>query len=374
VTALVIPRRRGGSRRLSFLTPLDRYVAGEFARIFLTSAAGFPVLVFVIDLVDNLRKYTERKLTWEAIGLSYLYWIPDTLFMVLPAAVLFATVFSIGTFTRYSEITAAKASGISFYRFIAPILCMATLATGAGLVFGEVAPPANARRLELLDHRGGNVDAARYNFAFANDAGRVYRIYALDPAKKSVERVEIEERGSERRPGLVIASELGTFRDTSGWTFAKGQLHILPNDSTDLAFGFDSLVDRRFIETPTDLRASQREPSEMTFGELSRFIRALELSGADVNSLRVERMLKIAIPVTCIIIALFGAPLATSTQRGGAAYGVAVSLATTILFLVLIQLTKAIGVKGLITPELSAWVPNLFVGTLALVLLVRART
>ena len=37
---------------------------------------------------------------------------------------LFATVFSIGTFTRYSEITAAKASGISFYRFIAPILFM----------------------------------------------------------------------------------------------------------------------------------------------------------------------------------------------------------------------------------------------------------
>ena len=32
-------------------------------------------------------------------------------------------------------------------------------------------------------------------------------------------------------------------------------------------------------------------------------------------------MLKVAIPVTCVIIMLIGAPLATSTQRGGTAYG-----------------------------------------------------
>jgi lipopolysaccharide export system permease protein len=93
-----------------------------------------------------------------------------------------------------------------------------------------------------------------------------------------------------------------------------------------------------------------------------------------VNLLRVERMLKLAIPVTCLIIALFGAPLATSSQRGGAAYGIAVSLATTIFFLVLIQLTKAIGGKGLMPPDIAAWVPNLACGLFALVLLARVRT
>jgi lipopolysaccharide export system permease protein len=93
-----------------------------------------------------------------------------------------------------------------------------------------------------------------------------------------------------------------------------------------------------------------------------------------VNTLKVERMLKIAIPVTCLIIALFGAPLATSSQRGGAAYGIAVSLATTVFFLVLIQLTKAIGGKGLISPDMAAWIPNLLVGSFAIILLARVRT
>jgi len=112
----------------------------------------------------------------------------------------------------------------------------------------------------------------------------------------------------------------------------------------------------------------------MRFVELSQYIRTLERSGADVNQLKVERMLKLAIPVTCLIIALFGAPLATSSQRGGAAYGIAVSLATTVLFLVLIQLTKAIGGKGLMPPDYAAWMPNLVVGLFALVLLFRVRT
>jgi lipopolysaccharide export system permease protein len=360
------------SRR--FITPLDRYIAGEFTRIFGVTIMGFPVLVFVIDLVDNLRKYTEKKLPAKTVALSYLYWIPDTLFMILPAAVLFATVFSIGTFTRYSEITAAKASGISFYRFIAPILVMATLAMGLDLVFSEVAPPANATRIKLLAGSSDARDNERYNFAFASEAGRVYRIYTLNVRNKVVDNIEIEERGSTKQPGLLIAAKRGEWHASRGWKLESGVMHVIPDQTADRTFAFDSLRDRHFQETPQELRASEREPAEMNFGELTRFIAALERSGAEVNTLKVERMLKIAIPVTCLIIALFGAPLATSSQRGGAAYGIAVSLATTVFMLVLIQLTKAIGGKGLLPPEAAAWMPNVLVGVFALVMLARVRT
>lgn len=360
--------------RRRFITPLDWYVATEFSRIFLVTMLGFPVLVFVIDLVDNLRKYTEKKLALDAVALSYVYWIPDTVFMVLPVAVLFATVFSIGTFTRYSEITAAKASGISFYRFIAPILVMATLAAGIDLVFSEIAPPANAKRLKLLEGVKKNQDNERFNFAFASEGGRVYRIYTLNVAKRSVDNIEVETRGSDKQPGLLINAQNGAWHGDRGWVLKTGMLRVIPNETSDLAISFDSIADRRMTETPQDLRASERMPAEMNFAQLTQFIRVLERSGTDVNTLKVERMLKIAIPVTCIIIALFGAPLATSSQRGGAAYGVAVSLATTIIMLVLIQLTKAIGGKGIMPPEPAAWMPNILMAFVAVILLARVRT
>src|SRR6185437_11638616 len=118
--------------------PLDRYVFSEFWKIFIVTALGFPILLIVIDLTDHLETYLNRHIATRDIALSYLFWIPDSRFMVLPAAVLFATVFSIGAFTRHSEVTAAKASGISFYRLILPILLGAVFACGLDLVLGEV--------------------------------------------------------------------------------------------------------------------------------------------------------------------------------------------------------------------------------------------
>jgi lipopolysaccharide export system permease protein len=41
---------------------------------------------------------------------------------------------------------------------------------------------------------------------------------------------------------------------------------------------------------------------------------------------------------------------------------------------VLIQLTKAIGGKGLVSPDMAAWIPNLLVGSFAIILMTRVRT
>jgi lipopolysaccharide export system permease protein len=355
--------------------PLDRYVFSEFWRIFVTTALGFPILVIIIDLADNLDTYLGRNLPRSQIALSYLYWLPDSMFMVLPAAVLFATVFAIGSLTRHSEITAAKASGISFYRFIAPIFVGALLATLLGLVLGEVAPATNKRRLELLETRKYTSAGDRYNFAYSADAGRTYNIAALHQQLATLEGVEIQRKGSRTDYPSYIASATGAkYRQKSGWLLSKGTMHIIPDNRSNLTFSFDSLIDKHFTERPENLAVSPKAPAEMEFRELGRFIKAMERSGTDVNVLRVERMLKIAIPVTSLVILLFGAPLATSTKRGGAAYGIGISLATTVIFLMLIQLTKAIGGKGLLTPELAAWLPSLIFGTIGLILFMRIRT
>ena len=91
-----------------------------------------------------------------------------------------------------------------------------------------------------------------------------------------------------------------------------------------------------------------KAPDEMRFAELRRYIDALHRSGSDVNKLSVELQLKLAIPVTCLIIALFGAPLAITNPRAGAAVGIAISLGTTVLFLLITQITKAVGAGGVV--------------------------
>ena len=355
--------------------PLDRYVFSEFVRIFVTTALGFPLIVIVIDLTDNLDRYLGRNLPKSQIALSYLYWIPDSMFMVLPAAVLFATVFSIGAFTRHSEITAAKASGVSFHRFALPIYFGAVLAAIFALGLGELAPRTNAMREEILGQRRSQRGTDRYNFTYTGEEGRTYKVSSLNVSRAQLDGIEIERKGNgPDYPTTVLTANVGSWSDSTGWTLRNGWYYILPDTMTVVAFQFDSLHDDQMDERPVDLMASSKAPQDMGFRELGRYIRAMERSGADVRVMKVERMLKLAIPVTCVVIALFGAPLATSTQRGGAAYGIGVSLGTTIVFLMLIQLTKAIGGRGAIDPELAAWIPNIIFAIVGVWLLTRVRT
>jgi lipopolysaccharide export system permease protein len=362
-------------RRLRLGSALDRYVLIEFLKVFAVTAVGFPVLLFVIDLVDNLNKYLGRNIPRGDLLLSYLYWLPEQMFLVLPAAVLFATVFTVGAVTRHSEITAAKASGISFYRFILPIVWGAMLATGLGLALGELLPDANAVRMRLLRESKDPTGTARANFAYAAEGGRVYQAMLLVVDSGQLVKPQVERKGNGADyPGLLAAAQDARYREGRGWMFRNGALHLMPGDTVVHAFAFDSVLDRRMQERPRDLLSSAKAPADMDFRELGAFIAAMERSGLDVGKLRVERMLKIAIPVTCVIILLFGAPLATSTQRGGTAYGVGLSLGTTVIFLVLIQLTRAIGGKGLIQPELAAWIPSALFGIVGGILLARVKT
>jgi lipopolysaccharide export system permease protein len=359
------------------LHPLDRYVLSEWTKIFLGTALGFPLIITVFDLTDNLDKYLNRNLKTPDIALSYVYWLPESMLFVLPAAVLFATVFSIGGFTRHSEITAAKASGVSFHRFTLSIVFGAVAAAGIALALSEFVPNANKRRSELLQETRFTTGNERYNFAFAAERGRVYRASVLNVSRGYIEGIEVERKGRENDstyPTVILSADHAMYQSISGWTIRDGALHVIPKEGHDVAFRFDSLRDRHMQESPRDLMASPKAPADMGYEDLGRFIDAMERSGSDVNTLRVERALKIAVPFTCIIIALFGMPLATSNQRGGAAYGVGLALGTTVVFLIMIQLTKAVGGKGVMSPELAAWVPNMIFGVLGLLMLMRVRT
>ena len=357
--------------------PLDRYVFAAFLRIFVVTALGFPLLVIIIDATDNLGAYLAKDIPAAKVALSYLYYAPESLFMVLPASVLFATVFTIGSLARHSELTAAKASGISFYRIIAPLAVGSMLAMAIVLVVGETVPVATARRNAILGTKASSGGDARYGFAFSAEDGRVYTIGRLDTKPPgSISQLQIERGGTGRNnPTVVTMATQGVWTMGGWWKLTEGEVHVIaPDSEVLLSVHFVGLRDFHFKERPTDLLERPAAPDEMRRTELARYIRGMERSGVDVNPLRVDRMLRIAIPATCLIIFLFGAPLAASSPRGGAAFGVGIALATTVTFLMLVQLTKAVGSHGLLTPELAAWLPSMVFGIAGVVLLARART
>jgi lipopolysaccharide export LptBFGC system permease protein LptF len=112
----------------------------------------------------------------------------------------------------------------------------------------------------------------------------------------------------------------------------------------------------------------------MRYAELGRYIDAVRRAGSPTGKLEVQRAQRISIPVACLIIAIFGAPLAMAAPRSGTAFGIGVSLAATVIYILLFSIVTAMGDKNVMNPTLLAWMPNALFLVAGLVLMDRVRS
>jgi lipopolysaccharide export system permease protein len=259
---------------------------------------------------------------------------------------------------------------------VSPIFLAAVLATGLAFVVGEMAPGATARQAEIQKSKQTRSTRSRYNFVYRADAGWVYTVRSLDIGTRQLKQLLLERQGNGAQyPGLIITADSASWDDTTRhWRMSGGTSRVIAGGSKQATFAFRSMRLRALTQAPADLLAEPKAPDEMRYAELGRYIDALKRSGNDANKLVVEQSLKLALPATCLIIALFGAPLAVQAPRAGAAIGVAISLGTTVIFLLITQIMKAVGAGGVVDPIMAAWIPNIVFGLAAVALLARVRT
>lgn len=355
---------------------LDRYVGGQFCRIFAVCVLGVPFLFIVIDLTDNLDRFIDEGVTRGQLILHYLYQFPYQSLLAFPIAALLASVFTISTMTRRFEVAAVKAGGISFYRLSAPLLLLATILSGVALALTEVVPVSNRRSEEALQREVTRSRTIRMSFVFRGDHGLVYKVRRLDTREGRMDDIQIEREGSgPENPTLNVTASTARW-DSAGqrWVANFGWLRRFPTHDTERSYQFSELHMREFDETPAALRAEPKEPDEMRYAELGQFIEAIEASGGTPYRLHMSRAQRIAFPFACLVIVLFGLPLAHSNRRGGAPQSIGIALATTILFMIFTRIAEALGAGGALSPDLAAWLPNLIFLAPGLVLFARVRT
>ena len=135
---------------------------------------------------------------------------------------------------------------------------------------------------------------------------------------RQLKQVLFERQGSSASyPGLIITADSASYDDSlKTWRLRNGSSRVIVGPDRQAMFAFRSMRLRDLNQSPADLLAEPKAPDEMRYAELGRYIDALKRSGNDANKLIVEQALKLALPATCMIIALFGAPLAVTTPRG----------------------------------------------------------
>src|SRR5439155_22846059 len=110
-------------------------------------------------------------------------------------------------------------------------------------------------------------------------------------------------------------------------------------------------------EPPAYFKKEVRQSSEMSYDELSSYIRDLQQSGFDVVRLRVQLQKKLAFPLITLVMAILAIPFSLSAGKRGALTGVAVALLIGVVYWITSALFEAMGNINQLPAMLAAWSP-----------------
>jgi lipopolysaccharide export system permease protein len=167
----------------------------------------------------------------------------------------------------------------------------------------------------------------------------------------------------------IICAAEGVW-DHGQWVLSKGRNYALSGDS-DITriLQFKTLVIPGIKNAQKALESSEVTPKEMNMFELSNYVNILKASNAVTNDLLVRLYQKISQPLACLIVALAGAPLGLLARRSKSNVGLIYSAIIVFLYYVLQSSSGALGEAGRINPILAAWLPNMVIGTLGIIIL-----
>lgn len=383
------PRNWGGARgRSRGIVPriLDEYIVREFGGVFLLVMTGFVLLLIVFTFFDLLGDILRNHIELGIVGEYLLNLTPSLLYQIAPLAVLIAVLVTFGLLNRNSEIIAMKATGISLYRLVVPIVIIAACLAVSLFLFDEYYLPQTNRRQEALR----NVIKGRPPQTYLQPGqkwmfgpkpppggpGSIFYYEFFDPdgnefANLSVFEFEPATFQLTRR---IFAKRVAWDGEKGAWIFENGWVRDIQ--------GANVTAYRTFLETsfpeinarPDYFKKEDLESQEMNFGQLDRYIRDLRQSGFDTKRLSVALWQKLSYPLVAVVMAVLAIPFALSMGRRGSITGIAVAIGVALAYRVIDSLFGAMGFVNYLPAPIAAWSADLLFGLVGGYLLLRTPT
>ncbi|MBS1805891.1 MAG: LPS export ABC transporter permease LptG [Acidobacteria bacterium] len=374
---------RIGSRGV-FPRLLDAYVVREFFGMFLLVLGSFVMLMLVFTFFELVGDIIRNHIPLGMVG-DYLFNLaPSMIYTITPLAVLIAVLVTFGVLNRNSEIVAMKATGISLYRLVVPVVSISAVLAVGLFVFDDYYLPAANRRQEFLRStikgrppqtflhpeekwifgQSGKGEPARifyYQFfdrdddAFANIS-----VFEFDPSTFALSR-------------RIYASRAVWDEKAENWHFLNGWVRDIDATKRDYK-EFKTTTFSEIQEDPSYFKKENLQSQEMNFQQLKAYIRDLRQSGFDTMRLRVALWHKLAYPLIAVIMAMLAIPFALSMGRRGSLTGIAVAISVALAYWVVDGLFGAMGNVNYLPAALAAWSPDVLFALTGGYLLLRTPT
>jgi lipopolysaccharide export system permease protein len=375
---------------------LDRYLIRQFGFALIFSLIAFWVIFLVVDLVEHLDKFIDKRAPFFLVIKYYFYYTPYILVLSLPVAMLLSCLFSVGQLSKYNELTAMKSAGISLYRILLPIFVLSFLISLFVIGFGgSIVPLTYQKMMEVKTveiEKGKRERNIIFNNVFVQgEDGRIFHLATYDTKEKIGTGALVQRFEGSRIKEEIRAKKVRW--ENNGWLFEDGTERIFsdsvaelesseglrrikpdsPLNHAEVYHTFDRLFRLDLKIRPEALARRQKKPDEMGYFELADYVKIKKRSGQVVAKESTDLHLKIAFPFVNFIIVLFGAPLAANPKRSGLAIGFAISLFISFVYYTLIRMGQSFGYSEKLPPLLAAWAANILFAILGTILLVKAK-
>jgi lipopolysaccharide export system permease protein len=279
-------------------------------------------------------------------------------------AFLLALLLAFGRLSSDSEITAMKASGVSLYGLLPPVMLFALLAYLATTFITIYALPwGNISFKKLLfDIVESRVTLSIREKVFNDDFPGVV-IYAdrYDNQKHTMTGILIHDERNPAEPstifagsGIIVADPVAKILRVD---LKNGGIHMLSGKTGYRLIEFqDYILSINLSQAPREMVKNELD---LTFDELREGIRSARTAPKMLWDMRLEFHRRFALPFACFVFALVGVPLGIQNQRSGKATGFSLSIGVLLIYYIILSAGKTLGEKGLTHPAVAVWAPNL---------------
>src|SRR5438270_4285639 len=353
--------RKGSSR---FPQILDDYVLRQFLEYLGLVLATFTVLTLVFTFFEQLGDIIRNRIALITVGEYLVNVIPSMVYLMTPLSVLIAVLVTFGLLQKSNELTAMKATGISLYRLIVPILILAAMLSLTLFVFDQLYLPRANKRQDALrneikgkpaqtylnpQHKwifGAHQEIYYYEF-FDSERNQFANLSVFDIDPKAFALTE-----------RTFASRVFWNDSLRKWVFERGWTRTLAATQVKDYRTFDVTTFADVDEPPSYFKKEVKQYSEMNFDELKGYIRELEQGGFDVVRLKVQLYKKLSFPLITLVMSILAIPFALSAGRQGALRGVATAIGIAVVYWITSGLFEAMGNVNQLPAALAAWSPD----------------
>jgi LPS export ABC transporter permease LptG/LPS export ABC transporter permease LptF len=364
---------------------LDDYVLREFLTTFAMVLVSFVLLMLVFTFFELLGDIIRNRTPLVTVGEYLIDLTPSMIYNITPLGVLVAVLVTFGVLTRTSEFTAMKATGISLYRVMVPIVVVSALIAVVLFLFDESYLPSANRRQEALRSVIKGRPAQTFlrpdqKWIFGRQEpgkpGRIFYYQFFDPEQDRFANLTVFEFNPENfsLSRRIFASSVHWEPQLQQWVFEHGWERRFDGETVSSYNQFSVEDFPEFNEPPQYFKKEALQSQEMTFGQLQRYIRDLRQSGFDTKHLSIQLNLKIADPLITLVMAVLAIPFALSMGKRGSLTGIATAIGLAIAYWVVKGMFGALGDVNLLPTLLAAWSPDLLFGLTGAYLLLRTPT